>query len=506
MNKVRITILWLLMASMLVIVPVVGAASPPANNNLQTILAQTDAGSDEAPPEDTAVSDSFLSPELNRIFASLGLYILTMFTLALGTEVSVDVVKPLFGLKSKPTARKTLEEFESLLPGKPADFGISVEEQARLQAQIARLKTVLEPVAQADDIIGQIKDGDVVTAVNQLLQATGTFKPGQTIDNTIKASLTNLANTLAARFNLPPYLTQPVTEQVAKTISQINLTDAQAVVQEAYAQLRAGLLSAWIRQQITEINADTRAVIEERYNLQIKPQLANLGFSPKAEQAIHEWLNNFLNELDTYTGHQVDIYLKSLNELLRGVERQRYLLQSPARRMWRRAREIPYIGHIAAFIEDSLNWLAGREREDLDSQTNKDYVTDGYSIGRVILELDRQHKADGDIRVRWLRLLSIFVGIILAQILRIDSADLLAGLLPVSTSGFLKTVLIAKGSVFLGIKFANELTAGILLSGLAASAGSNFWHDRLSQLQAVRSTAEAAASAFQQIAGPNKES
>ena len=45
----------------------------------------------------------------------------------------------------------------------------------------------------------------------------------------------------------------------------------------------------------------------------------------------------------------------------------------------------------------------------------------------------------------------------------------------------------------------NDLTAGILLTGLAASAGSNFWHDLLGRIQSAKKQAESAAKLVKQL-------
>jgi hypothetical protein len=45
----------------------------------------------------------------------------------------------------------------------------------------------------------------------------------------------------------------------------------------------------------------------------------------------------------------------------------------------------------------------------------------------------------------------------------------------------------------------NPLTAGIVLAGLAASAGSSFWHDQLKRLQAVKKGTESAHATLQPI-------
>jgi hypothetical protein len=43
------------------------------------------------------------------------------------------------------------------------------------------------------------------------------------------------------------------------------------------------------------------------------------------------------------------------------------------------------------------------------------------------------------------------------------------------------------------------ISAGIILTGFAASAGSKFWHDQLKQLQAAKKGAESAAELMNQV-------
>lgn len=504
MRLKQLPLLWVLLA-LLLVAPLTMAATVLPETAVSAQSAQTETTGDTADTPPTEETESNLPPEINRILASLSLYILTMFTLALGTEVAVDVAKHLFGLKSKPTARTSLKEFGNLLPGNPSDFGISVEEHAHLQSQIQQLQAILEPVATADDIIGQIKDGAIVDAANNFLQAVNALPPGTTLEDSVRQQLANLATMLAERIQLPASTKDAVVQQVITSINNLSLNNMQDTARESLVMLRSGLLTAWIREQLTDLSANTKLTIEQKYESLIRPQLANLGFSPTAQNAIHTWFQKLLNEVDTYSSHQVDIYLKSLNELLRGVESQRYQLQGPARRFWRRLRRADnFLGTAITWLENMWNKLGGRHYTSYEDVANKTYVDDAYSVGRVMLELDRQHKADGEIRVRWLRLLSIGVGIMLAYSLQIDSADMLNGLLPLKTTGFLKTVLIGEGTVLLGIAFFRDLTAGILLSGLAASAGSNFWHDRLNQIQAVRTTAEAAATVLKSVAEDDK--
>jgi hypothetical protein len=117
------------------------------------------------------------------------------------------------------------------------------------------------------------------------------------------------------------------------------------------------------------------------------------------------------------------------------------------------------------------------------------HINDITEAARTVMELEQRHKDANASRNRWLRTLSVIVGIFLAYTLRIDSADLLAGLLPNNTEGFLTAELFS----------LRGLTAGVILSGLAASAGSTFWHEQLSRLQAVKQVSEAAYSTIRTV-------
>ena len=92
-------------------------------------------------------------------------------------------------------------------------------------------------------------------------------------------------------------------------------------------------------------------------------------------------------------------------------------------------------------------------------------------------------------RLLWLRLISVVVGTVLAGMLQIDALKLLQGVVPGIT----------RFDWTLPVGLGGRLTVGIILTGLAASAGSAFWHDQLDRLQNVKKQAESAAQAVLQI-------
>lgn len=75
-------------------------------------------------------------------------------------------------------------------------------------------------------------------------------------------------------------------------------------------------------------------------------------------------------------------------------------------------------------------------------------------------------------RIVILRVLSAIIGVLISYIIQIDSFALLSGLFSIETAKTFSTPLGHYG--------------GILLTGLAASAGSSFWHDQLAKVRAAK--------------------
>jgi hypothetical protein len=88
-----------------------------------------------------------------------------------------------------------------------------------------------------------------------------------------------------------------------------------------------------------------------------------------------------------------------------------------------------------------------------------------------LYQIRDRYKIDERNRIALLRFISAVVGVLLAWLLQIDSFQLLGDLL-VKNAAMFSTPLAHAG--------------GIALSGLAASAGSSFWHDQLGKVRAVK--------------------
>ena len=79
-------------------------------------------------------------------------------------------------------------------------------------------------------------------------------------------------------------------------------------------------------------------------------------------------------------------------------------------------------------------------------------------------------------RITILRIIAAAIGIAIAVMLKIDTFDILGSLLPPNV----RIILTTPGGQF----------GGTVVTGLAASAGSSFWHDQLGRLRAIKESAQ----------------
>lgn len=150
------------------------------------------------------------------------------------------------------------------------------------------------------------------------------------------------------------------------------------------------------------------------------------------------------------------------------------------------------------FRRIEILWNTIRMEEDIDPQKfGEAEQIDKLSpatAAQVVLESSDQQRDEESSRLRWLRVTSVFVGVVLAYLLQIDAAKLLEAAVP----GIERTI-----NVFSPLRLSVlphlEITPGIILTGLAASAGSTFWHDQLDRLQSAKRQAEAAAKLVRQV-------
>ncbi|MCP4429242.1 MAG: hypothetical protein GY803_32565 [Chloroflexi bacterium] len=459
------------------------------------LVSQT--GDEATPPTQDEDSGSNLPEGLSKIFASLGLYIVTMFTMAIGTEITVDVYKLAAGFKSKPTAAKTLAEYEKVLPGTLESLGLGAEAKANLEMQWANMKNILEPVFKAEQLITNLKEEEFSAALGLAL---GNSDPSDNLIATsasiIKQQFKSVLDKIQPESALGKAVNNLVRDKVDEAVD--NLAEAaidvtpEAFYHQCMIALNGELATAvtyWTQSQINELQEVSYETAHNIINTQLLPMIHNSGFNQETEDKIARQLENFLQNIQT--SRHADIYLETLNKLLMEVERQRDELRSHWRKWYWSV--IDWLRQYKLFV-----WLPRRKRK-----LNPTIKHPKEAAGKL-LEIERRDKREASSRIQQLRLSSVFVGIILAYFLQIDSADLLRDLFP-QNANFLSMALVPHDIPFfawIGGKLRitmYDLSAGVILSGLAASAGSGFWHDQLSRLQSVKKGAEAAYTAVQNL-------
>ncbi|MCA9928448.1 MAG: hypothetical protein KC419_08225, partial [Anaerolineales bacterium] len=187
-------------------------------------------------------------------------------------------------------------------------------------------------------------------------------------------------------------------------------------------------------------------------------------------------------------------YLESVNRLLLQLEAQRNIVRSG-------------VGQFIEWLTNGLRRLLLRSRLQHPRLTPTDYdptIKDSTEAAAKLLDLEQYDKELEKKRIRRTRLVAVILGTTIAYFLQVDSAVLLRDLFPDGANFLFLTLIPHNSALFHWIESrlsipTYDLTAGVILTGLAASAGSSFWHDQLGRLQAVKSGVEAAEKALQPI-------
>ncbi len=448
----------------------------------------------DEPTTEGESSENSLPEGLSRIFAALGLYIVTMFTMAIGTEIVVDIVKLVLGLKSKPTAKKVLDDYEKMLPGTLDSLGVATQAQHNLQNQVAALREILRPAFKAEEVIVDIQTGEFTDALNKVagedVGATLIAKAAGVAKDKLKTAVSHINNHSALGQQINSKWIDELNRTIDDIASQAAADDPDAFFRKAIAAVNGKLadnITEWASEQIELLQNVTYETARRTVETQLLPQLESSGLSEKTESQIKLQIDDFLDNLKKT--RQADIYLQSLNDILQDVEKQRDELRN---------RVIKWYESLTHWLHERISWLPHYNNK-LDT-----YIADPSKAAGKLLEIERRDKSESGRRIQLLRLVSVIIGIYLAYFLHIDSADLLSDLIP-SADQFLSFRLLATDSPlisWMGSIFdspLHDLTGGIVLTGLAASAGSGFWHDQLSRLQNVKKTTEAAYAAIQPV-------
>jgi hypothetical protein len=313
----------------------------------------------------------------------------------------------------------------------------------------------------------------------------------------------------------------------------------------------------WLKVQADTYVAAGSSQVVGLLDREVLPVLTDLGFPAASVQTVRSGLAERIDSFQVLLQEKAATYTLAVRNLLQAVEEKRNDMQSPGRKIWRRLREsdqlsfwptfigavvgiafllaacllrlpaswpvfwvrlviaaagvvifaiwirigwhkTPSLGQGLCTIERFWNTVMGRkEKPEKFGQVEADVQDEIAKIGptnvaAILLKREDKHQDEEASRIRALRILSIFVGSILAYMLQIDALLLLEEALP-GAAKINMTLVNAQQAHGLWSVLNYDLTVGIVLTGLAAGAGSKFWRDLLGRLQATKKQAESAA-------------
>ncbi|VAW42791.1 hypothetical protein MNBD_CHLOROFLEXI01-4271, partial [hydrothermal vent metagenome] len=408
-------------------------ADAPTLTPTSTNLALQDEPSKESESQ-TNPSDSFFSG-VSAVFATLGVYVVTMFTMAIGTEIIVDIFKGILGkplgLKSQPNARKTLDAYQMFLPGQLDDLGISAEAKLKLEQQIAQLNKLLKPAFTAEAVVNHLRKKEFTAA----LAAIGLDDLGDDTINQIKGVAQSELQQIIDQVDTTTSLGKAVQvalkrgdllEKANRAIDRL-ARKATAVTPDQIYQATATLVTgeiadgvtAWTRAYLNSLQEESYDTAKSVYDNQLKPQIIAFGLPENVQQQITGEFDKFLQNLDSYRG--TDIYLESLNSLLYELEVQRNQLRSDIGLIWQR---------LVNGIKRLLIRTPRMQHPNLTPITYDPRIKDSTEAAVKLFDLERYDKELESKRIRRTRFIAVLFGTFIAYMLQIDSADLLQDLFP----------------------------------------------------------------------------
>ncbi|KAA3655686.1 MAG: hypothetical protein DWQ04_33255, partial [Chloroflexi bacterium] len=420
MSRVQISLL-ALMGLLLVgaILPSVVAAEGERQGVVETHVlsgAETAVFQQEEPqPENTAGSSFF--DGLGSIFAVLGVYIVTMFTMAIGTEILVDIVKGILGkplgLKSKPNTRKTLDDYKMFLPGQLEDLGISAEAKLKLEKQLRDLENLLQPAFTVETVVNQLQEKEFSAALMTLgMESIGSDLLDQA-KNVTKDQLQQFIDKMDSKSTLGKAVQvalkkDKLLEKAEKAIDRLfrkaeSVTPEQiyGVVSELISGEVADGVTAWTRAYLNSLQEESYESASAIYENQLKPQIQGFGLPPNVQQQVEGQFDKFLENLRTYRG--TDVYLESMNRLLLELEIQRNIVRSSLGQFWE-------------WLTNSIRKLLLRSKMQHPRLTPLEYdprIKDSTEAAAKLLDIDQHDKNLEKRRILRLRFISMVFGILL---------------------------------------------------------------------------------------------
>jgi len=430
---------------------------------------------------------------LTEALGTLAVYAAIIAALAAGTEVITDLLRPFFGLERQPQAMETFEQMKEWLPATLKEMDVDLQAQAQLQGYLNQLDSTVKEVEKLADkdqiaqeiqkwVLGTIKSVGVVS--NEQLDAElqkfkEKLKETYSIEGNPLDSAINSAREIFKELQGDPQKVQNVIKLASSLDSFGNLLDA---------------VEGHRSQEMSYFRRGWRALRDWR-------GLGLMRLIFPGEERYQKLIES-------------DGWKEKLGEILRKV--------LPDDDRWANIRERSLLGVLLYYPEQAWNRLKAFLSGSSETTEGIKGLLTPENAAQAILALDRNHQLTEARRKRLLRFTAAFIGMSLAVVVRIDSLELLKPLfdpknLPKALfddglSLTLETILENLLRVSLDVKnwrglgkwlfaWIERATPGMLLSGLAASAGSSFWHDQLDRLRATKKAAEQVTTVVGQLQG-----
>ncbi|MEA3396194.1 MAG: hypothetical protein U9R05_01890, partial [Chloroflexota bacterium] len=390
-----------------------------------------------------------------------------------------------------------IETLQNLMAQLPPAAQLSDEQLAAVLQKIER--GVLESLP----IKGPALEQAVATTRQflQALQGSAQFSPAM-------SELKELLQGLGLK-------TPQIDQVIAKALEMMEvLAESQQLAQKK-AELQTLLQGFGLEpSQAAEIVAKALDALNALKGGDAVQQIINLASSLDA-------FSDMLNVVEAER-HDMTGYLRRLWRALRDWEGWGLLRRLPDKPQWAELRKRSALGALCYLLEKAWNYLWGKGEPGV--QQDHTLILTPDTAAQTLRERDRFHRQRESIRQRQLRLVTVIVGFVLAFWLRVDSLELLKPLF----GGNLPKALFMDGNILtLEQIFENLLnvqwkvaewtglgkllfswiaiaTPGMLISGLAASGGSSFWHDQLDRLRAAKQTTEQVSTVVSVLSGAEK--
>ena len=331
--------------------------------------------------------ESNLPDGLGRLFAGLGMFFAVMAIMGVGTEVIIDSIKLLLGMKSKVTSLEALERMEKLMPGQLATLGVNTVSQKQFETLTRNMRRTVVPISQTPKVIEDVQNGNFATLfphldklgveAYEIQKLRDQLKEFNNVTETqfgsIQGTIEGGIDTILRELNIAilrldfqqTKFVKDVKNQLVKIHTEIGALTFQNLDMDKFKRLgtqwnalktlllheaqawSSHTITRWLETQRDDLVALGREQVLSNFNETVAPQLQpifelvkELGITDrdlKKEAELRlEWALTMLESQATTT---TDTYIESLEHLLQGVEERRYETQSPLRKLWRRLRK-----------------------------------------------------------------------------------------------------------------------------------------------------------------------